>query len=74
VIAGAWSDGQKINARMALLKRSGISAHVINTDDYANLTPGLKAVVLGPSSKDEAQTQLDMVQSVVPDAFIKQGN
>lgn len=74
VIAGAWSDSQKIDARMALLKRSGISAHVINTDDYPNLTPGLKAVVLGPSSKDEAQSQLDIVQSVVPDAFIKRGN
>ena len=74
VIAGAWADNQKVQARMTLLSRNGISAHVISTDDYANLTPGLRAVVLGPTSKDQAQAQLDTVQSVVADAFIKEGD
>jgi hypothetical protein len=58
---------------MALLESNGITAQIIKTDDYPNLTPGLRAVVLGPTSKDQAETQLNTVQSVVPDAFIKVG-
>jgi hypothetical protein len=75
VIAGAWPKGneRKANERFALLKSHGFSVEIIETDLYPNLTPGLSAVVLGPSTKDEAQSKLQDVQSIVPDAFIKSG-
>lgn len=75
VIAGAWppTEEYKIKARTSLLSRSGIAAKVIKTDDYPGLTPGLVAVVMGPTSKERAQEQLENVKSLVSDAFIKQG-
>jgi hypothetical protein len=76
IIAGSWPTDQraKIAARLKLLSKNGIAAATIKTDDHPGLTPGLVAVVLGPFSKDLAQSQLDTVQSLVPDAFIKESN
>jgi hypothetical protein len=75
VIAGAWppTEEYKIKARTSLLSKSGIAARVVRTDDYPTLTPGLVAVVLGPTSKERAQEQLENVKSLVSDAFIKRG-
>lgn len=75
VIAGTWpsTESTKLKARLALLSSNGIEAQIINTDDYPNFTPGLRAVVLGPTSREEATTRLDTVQTIVPDAFIKKG-
>jgi hypothetical protein len=74
VIAGSWPPSQqaKVAARLALLSKNDIAADRIKTDDFPGLTPGLVAVVLGPMSKDAALAQLQTVQSVVPDAFIKE--
>jgi hypothetical protein len=74
VIAGSWPPSQqaKVAARLALLSKNGIAADRIKNDDFPGLTSGLVAVVLGPMSKDAALAQLQTVQSVVPDAFIKE--
>lgn len=75
VIAGAWpqSESYKVKARIALLSGNNIAAKVINTDQYANLAPGLRAVVLGPASREQAEVQLATIKSIVPDAYIKEG-
>jgi hypothetical protein len=75
VIAGAWpqTESYKLRSRMALLSSNNIAAKIITTDEYANLSPGLRAVVLGPTSREQAESQLAEVKSIVPDAYIKEG-
>jgi hypothetical protein len=74
VIAGSWPTSQqgKVTARLKLLSENGITAKAVKTDNYSALTPGLVAIVLGPTSRESALAQLETVQSVVPDAFIKE--
>jgi acyl carrier protein len=74
VILGAWppSEAYKTKERIALLSDNGIKAQVVKTDDYRNLTPGLLAVVWGPTSKERALERLESVKAVVADAFIKE--
>jgi hypothetical protein len=74
VIAGSWPTSQqgKVTARLKLLSENGITAKAVKTDNYSALTPGLVAIVLGPTSRESALAQLQTVQSVVPDAFIKE--
>jgi hypothetical protein len=75
VIAGAWpsTENNKLKARMSLLSGNNITARVIVTDEYENLTPGLRAVVVGPTSREQAETQLDSIKQIVPDAYMKEG-
>lgn len=75
VIAGTYEQNQlsKANNRMNLLSATSITPKTIDTGDYANLTPGKLAVVVGPTTKDVALSNLEIVQAVAPDAFIKQG-
>jgi hypothetical protein len=74
VIAGSWppSQHEKVMARLNFLSKNGITANIIHTNEYPGLTPGLDAVGMGPTSRDAALTLLQTVQSVVPDAFIKE--
>lgn len=75
VIAGAWPPAEeyKIKTRLSLLAGNGIAASAIRTDKYPLLTPGLVAVVVGPTSKESALEKLDTIKALVPDAFIKEG-
>jgi Flp pilus assembly protein TadD len=74
VIAGSWPDRGKAVARLALLKQNGVTARIVTTKDFPNLTSGLFAVVLGPFAKEDAEAQLPAVQHYVVDAFIKAGS
>ena len=74
VIAGSWPDRSKAVARLALLKKNGVTARIVTTQDFSNLTSGLFAVVLGPFAKEEAEAQLPTIQHYVADAFIKVGS
>ena len=49
------------------------AARVIDTDEYAHLAPGLRAIVLGTTSREQAEDQLATIRSIVPDAYIKEG-
>jgi hypothetical protein len=75
VIAGSWPSDQSAKAtqRLTLLSEQNITVHIIKTDGYPKLTPGLLAVVGGPFNKAEAELNLLQIQSFVPDAFIKEG-
>jgi hypothetical protein len=75
VIAGTYEQNQlsKVNNRMNLLSTTSITPQTIDTGEYKNLTAGKIAVVVGPTTKNVAQSNLEIVQAVVPDAFIKQG-
>lgn len=74
VIAGSWPDRSKAATRLALLKENGVTARIVTTQDFPNLTSGLFAVVLGPFAKEDAEAQLPTVQRYVADAFIKAGS
>lgn len=76
VIVGAWPEGDesKLKERAALLKSKGIATSAVKTDNYPKLTPGLIALVLGPTNREAAALMLETVKPMIPDVFIKQGD
>ncbi len=67
------SENVKANQRLGLIRKSGIDARIVNTNDYPNLRGGLLAVVMGPYSFAVAQNILSTVRPAVPGAYIKSG-
>ena len=59
--------------RVAYLKNQGIKAHLIDTNNYPNLTDGLYAAVMGPYNRDYAIFKNIKAKQAVGDAYIKSG-
>lgn len=75
VVAGSYqhSDLSRARQREESLRNEGLAVTLINTDDYSNFANGLFAVVVGPTTKDAAQQNLDRVKTRFADAYIKAG-
>ena len=75
VIMGSFPRHNSAGAlqRMSYLSPLGISAHIIDTNNYPNLTNGLHAVVMGPYNRDYAVFKSIKAKQAVPDAYIKIG-
>ena len=75
VIMGSFPKQNRIGAerRVAYLKDQGIKAHMIDTNEYPNLTDGLHAVVMGPYNRDYAIFKNIKAKEAVSDAYIKSG-
>lgn len=76
VIAGSFvrSEKWKADQRVNLLRRAGVDARIIDTDDYGNLRNGLWAVVVGPFNRTSAEQALAQTRPTIPDAYIKQAH
>ncbi len=76
VVAASFKhfEKQRANDQLATLKRAGISATILDSNDYPLLTPDLLVVAVGPfATKQEANAALVGVKSGVPDAYVKKG-
>ena len=68
-------ERQRAEDQLAKLKRAGIPATILDSNDYPLLTPDLWVVAVGPfTSKQEANAALVQVKSSVPDAYVKKGH
>lgn len=74
VILGSYqkSETSKARARLKAARAQGYDAQLINTDDYGRLSPGLYAVVIGASSRNEALNLASEAQASFGDAYAKQ--
>jgi Caspase domain len=74
VVLGSYpqSETSKARARLKAARAEGYDAQLINTDDYGRLSPGLYAVVIGASTRDEALSLATEAQNSFVDAYAKQ--
>jgi Caspase domain len=74
VILGSYekNEASKARARLKAARANGLDAQLINTDDYGGLSPGLYAVVIGASDRDDAASLATEAQSYFSDAYAKQ--
>ena len=75
IILQTFSKHERLRAtqRMEVLRSRGYETHVINTDSYPNLRPGLLSLAMGPYSKRSAEQRLAEARSVAPQSYIKPG-
>ena len=67
------NERDKATQRMHLLRTRGYDGHVIGTDSYPNLRPGLLILAMGPYSKRAAEEHLVRLRSIAPQSYIKPG-
>lgn len=63
----------RANQRMNLLRSRGFDAHVISTNSYPKLRPGLLSLAMGPYSRRVAEERLAEARLVAPQSYIKPG-
>jgi len=75
VIMGSFPKAAlpRANKRLAQLHDKNINSHIIDTNNYPNLTNGLYAVVMGPYNRDYAIFKNIKARQLVPDAYVKSG-
>ena len=75
VIMGSFPKAAETSAnqRLAHLRDKNIKTHIIDTNNYPNLTNGLYAVVMGPYNRDYAIFKNIKAKELVPDAYVKSG-
>ncbi len=75
VIMGSFpkADLARAEKRVRFLRDQGIKAHMIDTNNYPNLTDGLYAVVMGPYNRDYAIFKKVRAREAVADAYVKAG-
>lgn len=74
VILGSFKERTLAEDRILKLQTSGYQVSLIDTNQYANLTDGLWAVVLGPYGSEElANIELKKVLNIISDAYVKPG-
>lgn len=75
VILGSYSEAEihGANERLALVCSRGYDARIVNSDNYPNLKGGLWIVVMGPYTKNNAESLKNKMRSIVSDAYIKSG-
>lgn len=75
VVVSSFSKSKVSEAenRRTQAVRYGLPVTVVITDDYPNLASGLRAVVLGPYSKGDAEVALRSARRFYADAYIKAG-
>jgi hypothetical protein len=75
IILQTFSKHERVRAtqRMNLLRTRGYDGHVISTDSYPNLRPGLLILAMGPYSKRAAEEHLGRTRLVAPQSYIKPG-
>jgi hypothetical protein len=75
VILASYPKDEKENAltRMDSLRKQGVDARVITSDDYPNFKSGLWLVVMGPYTRNRAEEVLSEVRPKVSDAYTKSG-
>jgi uncharacterized caspase-like protein len=74
VVIASYTKEEASQARNVLkeARSSGLQAELIDTDNYAQLTPGLFAVVIGANSRGDALNLEDFARGFYPDAYAKQ--
>jgi hypothetical protein len=75
IILQTFSKNERVRAtqRMNLLRSRGYDGHVVSTDSYPNLRPGLLILAMGPYSKRAAEERLGMIRLFAPQSYIKPG-
>ena len=75
VIMGSYPKASLYRAkrRLANLKKKNIKTHIIDTNQYPNLTNELYSVVMGPYNRDYAIFKNIKAKELVPDAYVKSG-
>ncbi len=76
IILQTFSKAERPRAieKMSLLRSQGYDTHVIDTDSYPNLRPGLVALTIGPySERVVAAELLGKLRLVAPQSYIKSG-
>jgi hypothetical protein len=75
LVLGSYPHGEsgKAEARLGFVQGHGISASIVDTDNYPGFRSGYLSVVVGPYSKAEARRVMLAMKSVVPDAYLRSG-
>jgi hypothetical protein len=73
VILGSYpkEEFNKADARLDYLKILNYEVSLIDSDDYPKLKNGLWVVIMGPYSKNEAQSMKEQLKDVILDCYIK---
>ena len=74
VVVGSFARAERAAAdqHLAAMQRAGMAPVLVDSSQYALLTPSLWVVTLGPfDSRADANTALEKARSVVPDASVK---
>ena len=75
VILGSFPKDEidRATERMDNLRRQGLDARVVSSDDYPNFKSGLWLVVMGPFTRNQAEDVLSQAKPKVKDAYTKAG-
>lgn len=75
VILGSFPKDEidRATERMDNLRRQGLDARVVSSDDYPNFKSGLWLVVMGPFTRSQAEEALGQARPKVKDAYTKAG-
>lgn len=67
-------DLSRANNRLEVIHRQGFAdAHIVSSDDYPNLQDGQWVIVLGPTTRNNAEEMLEKVRPKIKDAYTKSG-
>jgi hypothetical protein len=75
VILGTFpkDELEHANERLELVRKEGFEARVVSSDDYPNMKSNQWVVVIGPSTRNQAEGLLDKVKPKFKDAYTKSG-
>jgi cell division septation protein DedD len=75
VVLGSFPKDEIDSAteRMDNLRRQGLDARVVSSDDYPNFKSGLWLVLMGPFTRNQAEEVLNQARPKVKDAYTKAG-
>lgn len=73
VLLGAFSLDQRAKAeeRLSFVSGRGVPAYIIETSNYSGMTANLYAVVLGPYSRNIAESVLPEARRYISDAYVR---
>lgn len=67
-------DLARANVRLGVIRGQGFTdAHIVSSDDYPNLQDGQWVIVLGPTTRNNAEEMLSKVRPKIKDAYTKSG-
>ncbi|MCA1558646.1 MAG: hypothetical protein LC731_08925, partial [Acidobacteria bacterium] len=59
--------------RMESMRKQGIDARIVSSDDYPNMKSGQWLIVMGPFTRNRAEELLNEVRPKFKDAYTKSG-
>jgi cell division septation protein DedD len=72
VMLGGYKEPNwdRAELRLNYFQQQGYKAYIVETNDYQNFDPELHAIVMGPYTKNEAESMASQLRPLQPDVYI----